>query len=60
MRSFKNRYSAEAILDLFIVYYNFIRIHQGINKTPIEQAGVNLDLGKNKWLGLIYKQTETF
>jgi len=54
MRNFKSPESAEAILSLFVVYYNFIRIHQGINKTPIEQAGVNLNLGKNKWLDLIY------
>jgi len=54
MRSFKNKKSAEAILSLFVIYYNFIRVHQGINKTPIEQAGVNLNLGKNKWLDLIY------
>ncbi len=54
MRNFKDKKSAEAILSLFVVYYNFIRIHQGINKTPIEEAGVNLNLGKNKWLDLIY------
>ena len=54
MRNFKDKKSAEAILSLFVVYYNFIRVHQGINKTPIEQAGVNLNLGKNKWVDLIY------
>lgn len=54
MRNFKDKKSAEAILSLFVVYYNFIRVHQGINKTPIEEAGVNLNLGKNKWLDLIY------
>lgn len=54
MRSFKNKESAEAILSLFVIYYNFIRVHSGINKTPIEEAGVNLNLGKNKWLDLIY------
>jgi len=54
MRSFKSPKSAEAILSLFVVYYNFIRIHQGIGRTPIEEAGVNLNLGKNKWLDLIY------
>ena len=58
MRSFKNKESAEMILDLFVIYYNFIRVHQGINKTPIEQAGVNLNLGKNKWLDLIYSTKE--
>ncbi len=54
MRNFKSRHSAEAILSLFVVYYNFVRVHQGINKTPIEQAGINLNLGKNKWLDWIY------
>jgi len=54
MRNFKDKKSAEAILSLFVIYYNFIRVHQGIGKTPIEQAGVNLNLGKNKWLDLIY------
>ena len=55
MRAFKNKEKAKLILDLFVVYYNCIRVHQGINKTPIEQAGINLNLGKNKWLDLIYK-----
>ena len=55
---FKSPESAEAILSLFVVYYNFIRVHQGINKTPIEEAGVNLNLGKNKWLDLIYNASQ--
>lgn len=55
MRSFKNDNSAKLILDLFVVWYNAIRNHQGINCTPIEKAGVDLQLGENKWLGLIYK-----
>ncbi len=55
MRCFSNKESAKLILDLFVVYYNCLRVHQGINKTPIEQAGVNLNLGKNKWLDLIYR-----
>lgn len=55
MRAFKNKEGAELILDLFVIYYNCLRVHQGINKTPIEQAGVNLNLGENKWLDLIYR-----
>ncbi|MEK6952768.1 MAG: DDE-type integrase/transposase/recombinase, partial [Nanoarchaeota archaeon] len=35
MRGFKDKESAKLILDLFVVYYNCIRVHQGINKTPI-------------------------
>ena len=55
MRGFKNKESAKLILDLFVVYYNCLRIHQGINKTPIEKAGINLQLGENRWLSLIYR-----
>jgi transposase-like protein len=58
MRAFKNKESAKLILDLFVIYYNCIRVHQGINKTPVEQAGVNLNLGKNKWLDLIYNANQ--
>ncbi len=55
MRSFKNKESAELILDLFVIYYNCLRVHQGINKTPLEQAGIDLKLNDNKWLDLIYR-----
>ena len=55
MRSFKNKESAEAILSLFVVYYNFIRVHQGIGMTPAKKAGIDLKLGQNKWLDLVYK-----
>jgi len=55
MRSFKNPKSAEAILSLFVVWYNFVRVHSGINCTPIEKAGIDLQLGENKWLDLIYR-----
>jgi len=58
MRSFKNQESAKLILDLFVIYYNCLRIHQGIGKTPLEQAGINLNLGKNKWLDLIYNANQ--
>lgn len=54
MRGFKSPKSAEKILKLFVIWYNFIRVHQGIHCTPAQRAGVKLDLGKNKWLNLIY------
>jgi len=53
MRAFKRVYSAEAILNLFVIWYNFIRVHQGIKKTPAEQANIYLGLKQNKWLSLI-------
>jgi len=58
MRGFKNLESAKLVLDLFIIYYNCIRVHTGINSTPIQRAGINLNLGKNKWLDLIYNASQ--
>jgi transposase-like protein len=54
MRGFGNKESAEAILDGLVVYYNFIKLHQGIGMTPAERAGINLRLEGNRWLELIY------
>ncbi|MEA2054763.1 MAG: hypothetical protein U9O96_06630 [Candidatus Thermoplasmatota archaeon] len=35
-------------------YYNFIRGHSALNgKTPSEMAGIGLNLGRNRWFGLI-------
>lgn len=34
-------------------YYNFIRTHNGIDKTPAQASGIELQLGRNKWLGLL-------
>jgi len=55
MRGFHGSlYSAKMVMKGMEIYYNFIRKHQGIdNKTPQEVAIPTLDLGNNKWLGLI-------
>lgn len=45
--------SADTILKGFVIYYNFIRKHQGINCSPFELAtDVKLE-GVNKWIDLI-------
>ena len=45
--------SADTILKGFVVYYNFVRKHQGINCSPFELA-TNIKLeNPNKWLELI-------
>jgi transposase-like protein len=52
MRALKN--TDTAILDGQRVYYNHIRPHQGLKgKTPAQAAGLELDLGVNKWKALI-------
>lgn len=45
--------NSDQTLDVFRIHYNFIRKHGSIKKTPAEQAGIKLDLGKNKIENLI-------
>ncbi len=50
--------SAQKIIDAFRIHYNFIREHSSIKKTPAEQAGIRLDLGRNKIEKLIKLATK--
>lgn len=60
VRAFKNPETAKKILDGWQIYYNYIRPHQTLNGlTPAEASGLKLDLGRNKWLGLIEKSTNS-
>ena len=45
--------SANAIMKGYEIYYNFIRKHQTLEKTPAEKALQKFKLGNNKWLELI-------
>lgn len=45
--------SAQKLIDAYRIHYNFIREHGSMGKTPIEQVGVNLELGQNKIESLI-------
>jgi len=54
MYGFKSRNSAPLLLTGWVAYYNFVRPHMGIgNMTPAEKAEIKLEIGDNKWLGLI-------
>lgn len=53
MRGMDHRESAQKLIDVYRIHYNFIRNHSGISKTPAEQAGIKLDLGENKIESLI-------
>jgi len=47
---------ASTIIEGYRNYYNLIRPHQGLkDKTPAEEASIDLQLGKNKWKSLIEK-----
>lgn len=50
--------SNTAILDGQRIYYNHLREHQTLGKTPAQAAGLDLNLGKNKWESLIKKASE--
>jgi len=53
MRGLENKETASQMLENYRTYYNFVREHSVLGKTPSEEAGINLELGRNKWLGLI-------
>ncbi len=53
MRGLCNDNTAEQMLENYRTYYNFIRTHQTLGKTPAEMADIDLELGKNRWVGLI-------
>ncbi len=56
MRGLDNEDSAQTIMDGNRIYYNFIRPHMALNGlTPAEMAGINLQLGQNRWEDLIRK-----
>ncbi|KXA95222.1 hypothetical protein AKJ37_06995 [candidate division MSBL1 archaeon SCGC-AAA259I09] len=53
MRNFKSYESAAAFLSLRRTIYNHVRPHQGLDHTPGEEAGIDLDLARNRLLNLI-------
>ena len=44
---------APLIAEGFRNYYNLLRVHGALGKTPAQQANINLKTGKNKWLSLV-------
>jgi len=47
------------IVDGYRLYYNFIRPHMSLGgNTPAEIAGIDLQLGQNKWLDLLKQAME--
>lgn len=52
-RGFKALWSAPILMTALVIQHNFIEVHSGTKEIPFERAGVNLELGDNRWLGLI-------
>jgi len=53
MRGFKSEISGEAFSDMRRIVYNFVRTHQGLDRTPAEEAELDVPLGRNRLLDLI-------
>jgi transposase-like protein len=52
-RGLKALWSAPIIMVGLTIQHNFIEKHCTLNKAPCQLAGQDLDLGDNRWLGLI-------
>lgn len=52
-RGFKALWSAPILMQGIIIQHNFIESHTTTGKVPSELAGLKLDVGVNRWLGLI-------
>ena len=52
-RGLKALWSAPILLAGIVIQHNFIQNHTTTRKLPCELAGMRLDVGVNRWLGLI-------
>ena len=52
-RGLKALWSAPILLQGIILQHNFIEVHTTTGKVPCELAGLKLDCGINRWMGLI-------
>ena len=52
-RGLKALWSAPLLLLGIIIQHNFIEEHNSTMKVPSELAGIDLDVGFNRWYGLI-------
>lgn len=52
-RGLKALWSAPILLTGIVLQHNFIENHMSTGKLPFELTGLNLEVGFNRWLGLI-------
>lgn len=52
-RGLKALWSAPILINALVIQHNFIEAHTTIDEVPCNRAGQELDLGENRWLGLI-------
>ena len=52
-RGLKALWSAPILMTALVIQHNFIEKHSSTNEIPSKKAGIDLDFGENRWLGLI-------
>ena len=52
-RGLKALWSAPILMNALIIQHNFIEAHTTLDEVPCNRAGQDLNLGENRWLGLI-------
>ena len=52
-RGLKALWSAPILMQGIIIQHNFIEAHTTTGQVPNELAGLKMELGINRWLGLI-------
>ena len=53
LHGYKSNKTAQALVDGFNDYYNYIREYQTLKTTPAQTVGISLNLGQNRWMGLL-------
>jgi transposase-like protein len=48
MRGMQTKETAHQIIEAMRIYYNYVRVHSTLKKTPAQKAGIQLDLQGNK------------
>ncbi len=57
-RGFKALWSAPILMTALVIQHNWIEKHTTTDERPAETAGNSLDLGENRWLGLIRRASQ--
>lgn len=52
-RGLKALWYAHILMNALIIQHNFIEAHTTIDEVPCNRARQELELGENRWLGLI-------
>ena len=54
-RGFKSEKAIQTYLNGHKIYHNFIHENSGLKRTPAKEAGIELNLSRNKWESLLRK-----